>query len=239
MRSALKGGQHCLITGASSGIGLALSRRLLDTGWRVTGLDLKPTPIDAPERMRSVELDLLDGTALERGLSELVGDPPTAFVHSAGLMRTGGITETRDADLALLWTLHVGAAVALMRGLAAYLPDGTGRVILLGSRGALGRAGRGAYAATKSALVGLARSWAIELAPRGVTVNVIAPGATDTPMLSDPLRGDPPQISMPIGRLITADEVAAVAAFLLGAEAGAITGQTIYVCGGSSLGVAL
>lgn len=231
-------GPHCLVTGSSSGIGLALALRLLASGWRVTGLDRQSAPIPSAAGLRCLQLDLLDGAALEDALAVFARDPPTAVVHAAGVMRTGRIAETRDADLALLWNLHVGAAVALMRGLAPTLPDRTGRIVLLGSRGALGRAGRGAYAATKSALVGLARSWAIELAPRGVTVNVIAPGATDTPMLSDRLRGEPPQISLPIGRLVTAEEVAALAAFLLGPEAGAITGQTIYVCGGSSLGIA-
>lgn len=203
----------------------------------MTGLDRKPGPADGAASLRCLQLDLLDGAAVERAVADLASDPPTAFVHSAGIMRTGRMAEIRDADLSDLWRLHVGAAVALMRGIGPALPDRTGRVVLLGSRGALGRAGRGGYAATKSALVGLARSWAIELAPRGVTVNVVAPGATDTPMLSDPLRGEPPQMSLPIGRLVTAEEVAALIAFLLGPQAGAITGQTIYVCGGSSLGL--
>jgi NAD(P)-dependent dehydrogenase (short-subunit alcohol dehydrogenase family) len=114
------------------------------------------------------------------------------------------------------------------------MPDG-GRIVLIGSRTSAGAAGRGDYAATKAALVGLARSWAAELAPRGITVNVVAPAATDTPMLSDPARGATPPRLPRIGRLIRPEEVAALTAFLLGPEAGAITGQQIMVCGGASL----
>lgn len=91
------------------------------------------------------------------------------------------------------------------------------------------------YAAINAALLGLARSWAAELAPRGVRVNVIAPGATDTPMLHDPARGEVPPQLPPIGRFVRVDEIAALAAFLLSVDADAITGQQLVVCGGASL----
>ena len=81
----------------------------------------------------------------------------------------------------------------------------------------------------------MARSWAIELAPRGVTVNVIAPAATDTPMLQDRARGEVTPRTPPIGRFVRPDEVAALTAFVLSEEAAAITGQQLVICGGSSL----
>ncbi|WP_265442232.1 SDR family NAD(P)-dependent oxidoreductase [Bradyrhizobium sp. SEMIA] len=81
----------------------------------------------------------------------------------------------------------------------------------------------------------MARSWAIELAPRGVTVNVVAPAATETPMLKDPARADVAPKLPPIGRYIRAEEVAHAVAFLLSPEAAAITGQQLVICGGSSL----
>jgi NAD(P)-dependent dehydrogenase (short-subunit alcohol dehydrogenase family) len=114
------------------------------------------------------------------------------------------------------------------------MPDG-GRIVLIGSRTASGAAGRSQYAASKAALLAMARSWALELAPRGITANVVAPAATDTPMLHDPARSALPPRLPPIGRFIRPEEVAATTAFLLGPEAGAITGQQIVICGGSSL----
>jgi NAD(P)-dependent dehydrogenase (short-subunit alcohol dehydrogenase family) len=81
----------------------------------------------------------------------------------------------------------------------------------------------------------MVRSWAAELAPRGITANVIAPGATDTPFLRDPARAHTPPKLPPLGRFVTAEEVAALAAFLVGDHGGAITGQQIVMCGGASL----
>ncbi|MGO4287798.1 SDR family oxidoreductase [Bosea sp. TAB14] len=118
--------------------------------------------------------------------------------------------------------------------MAASLPEGA-RIVFIGSRTAAGSAGRAQYAATKAALVGMARSFAIELAPRRITVNVVAPGATDTPMLRDPNRASVAPKMPPMGRLVKPEEVAATAAFLLSKGAASITGQQIVVCGGASL----
>jgi len=96
-------------------------------------------------------------------------------------------------------------------------------------------AGRSQYAATKAALVALARSWAAETAAAGVTVNVVSPAATETAMLADPARATVPPKLPPLGRLIQPGEIAALVAFLLSPDAAAITGQDIQICGGASL----
>jgi 3-oxoacyl-[acyl-carrier protein] reductase len=221
---------HAIVTGASSGIGAAITARLLREGWRVTGLS-RSDPGLADARFRHRAVDLLDATALPAAVADL---DPTAFIHAAGLMR-GGTIGALDAEAGrTLWRLHVEAASLLADLLVPRLPDG-GRIILVGSRTAAGAAGRSQYAATKAALVAMVRSWAIELAPRGITANVVAPAATDTPMLRDPARSAVPPKLPPIGRYIRPEEVAALTAFLLGPEAGGITGQQMLICGGSSL----
>ncbi|WP_439577308.1 SDR family NAD(P)-dependent oxidoreductase [Elioraea sp.] len=222
---------HALVTGASSGIGAAIATRLLADQWRVTGLDLTPAPRDAPGCAHH-QLDLTDAARLRDLLGRL--DGVTALVHAAGVLRVAPLGALDAEAGAAMWRLHVAAAEALADALVPRLPAG-GRIVLIGSRTASGAAGRSQYAASKAALIGLARSWAAELAPRGITVNVIAPAATDTPMLADPARtGVAPKLP-PIGRFIRTEEIAALAAFLLSAEAGAITGQQIVVCGGASL----
>ena len=221
----------CLVTGISSGIGEAIGYALLDAGWRVIGLSRTP-PATARERLTHVAVDLSDAGALDRALA-VIG-PVDALVHAAGILRVGRIGEQKREDGAAMWRLHVEAAAQLVEHVAPSLPDG-GRIVLLGSRTAAGSAGRGQYAATKAALTGLARSWAIELAPRRITVNVIAPGATETPMLRDPSRSSVSPRLPPMGRFVDPAEIAALALFLLSPGAASLTGQQIVVCGGASL----
>jgi NAD(P)-dependent dehydrogenase (short-subunit alcohol dehydrogenase family) len=230
MSSGGPSGGHAVVTGVSSGIGAAIAARLLQDGWKVTGLSrTNPSQLGPGFAHRAV--DLLDPSQFPTALEGL---QPTALVHAAGLMRAGSLG-TLDAEAgSVLWRLHVEAASLLANALAPRMPDG-GRIVLIGSRTASGAAGRSQYAATKAALVAMARSWALELAPRGITVNVVAPAATETPMLQDPARSGLPPRRPPIGRFIKPEEVAAMTAFLLGPEAGAITGQQIVICGGSSL----
>jgi NAD(P)-dependent dehydrogenase (short-subunit alcohol dehydrogenase family) len=226
----VNGMPHALVTGASSGIGAAIVERLLRDGWRVTGVSRGPATFDNPA-FRHLPLDLSDVDAIAGAVAGLT---PTALVHAAGFLRVSRLGELSHDDGAAMWRLHVDAAERLANALAPRLPPG-GRIVFIGSRTASGAAGRGQYAASKAALVAMARSWAAELAPRGITVNVVAPAATETPMLNDPARGDVAPKLPPIGRFIRPEEVAAAVAFLLSSEAGAITGQQLVICGGSSL----
>ena len=223
--------RHAVVTGSSSGIGEAIARRLLAGGWRVTGLDRAP-PVIALPAFEAIGVDLTDSVARAAAIARL--DDIAAIVHAAGLMRVGSLGELDARDGETLWQLRVGCASALADALGPGLPPG-GRIVLIGSLSSRGVAGRSQYAASKAALVALARSWAAELLQRGVTVNVVAPAATATAMLADPARAAVAPVVPPIGRLIRPDEVAALTAFLLSEEAAAITGQEIFICGGATL----
>ncbi len=228
---------HCVITGSSSGIGLALVQKLLAEGWTVTGIDMAASPdaVENPNYSHHV-VALQDRGQIDRVCAELAGKPVTALVHCAGIVRASSIQDYSETEAELMWSIHVAAGLQLVSRLSADIENTRGRIVLVSSRAILGRSHRAAYSASKAALIGMAKSLAAEFIGRGITVNVVAPGATQTPMLVDPARGLPPVNTLPLGRLIAAEEVAATIAFFIGPDAGAITGQTLYVCGGASLG---
>lgn len=223
--------RRALVTGVSSGIGEAIAKRLLAEGWNVSGFS-RGAPAFRHGRLHHVAVDLADRPALAAALANL--PPVQAVVHAAGILRVGTLGQLDPANGQAMWRLHVDAAEQIVEALVPALPEGA-RIVLIGSRTAAGSAGRAQYAATKAALVGMARSFAIELAPRRITVNVVAPGATDTPMLKDPARAAVKPKMPPMGRLVMPEEVAATAAFLLSEGAASVTGQQIVICGGASL----
>lgn len=223
--------RHAVVTGVASGIGHAIALRLLADGWQVTGLDRSEIAFSHPA-FNAFEIDLTDYEKLKFLLDQF--ENIGAVVHAAGFMRTSLLGALQPEHALAMWQVHVGAAEVLANALLPQMASG-GRMVVIGSRTAQGAAGRSQYAATKSALIGMVRSWAAELAPHGVTVNIVAPGATATPMLNDPQRaGTAPKLP-PIGRFIEPSEIAALTSFLLSPEAGAITGQQIVMCGGGSL----
>jgi len=219
-----------VVSGASSGIGRAIAGQLLETGWQVVGLSRSTADLGAGYRQLSIDLS---DVAAVRTVSADIG-PVDAVVHAAGLQHSALLGQLDDAAFDSMWRVHVSAAAALVDAVAPRLPDG-GRVLLIGSRTSVGVAGKSQYAATKAALAALSRSWAIELAPRRITVNVLAPGPTATPMLVDPARAATPPKPPALGRFIEPAEVAAFAGFLLGPGGAMITGQQLVMCGGASL----
>lgn len=223
--------KHALVTGCSSGIGETVCLTLLAQGWKVTGLARREVGFQHPH-FCAVPLDITDTEKLTTVLETL--PRVDAVIHAAGMMKAAPLGQLDPQASEALWKLHIGVAEVLADRLVENMPDG-GRIVLLGSRTSSGVAGRSQYVATKSAMIGMARSWAAELAPRGITVNVVAPGATQTPMLDNPQRQSSPPRLPPIGRYIQPQEVADLVIYLLSPSAAAITGQQLIICGGASL----
>lgn len=219
-----------VVTGAASGIGAAIAARLVRDGWMVVGLDR--TTAEPAAGIRFELVDLADSGAIS-ALCAAIGKVD-AIVHAAGFMRTGGIDDLDTADGDLMYAVHVRALALLVQNLTPGMGAGA-RIVAIGSRTSRGAMGKAQYAATKAALTGLVRSFAIELAPRGITANIVSPAATATPFLTRGDRAGVPPVLPPIGRYIEPAEVAGAVSFLLGADAGAITGQDILICGGASL----
>jgi NAD(P)-dependent dehydrogenase (short-subunit alcohol dehydrogenase family) len=222
-----------VVTGSSSGIGQCIAEHLLQSGWQVIGLDMAP-PTTLHPNLRTVQVDLADHAAIMLISTDLTNI--SAFVHAAGVLRVGHLGELDPMNGELMWQIHTQAAISLANVLIPRMrKQKYGRAVFIGSRVAQGMPGRSQYAATKAAVIALARSWASEVASAGVTVNVVSPAATQTTMLSDPARATSAPRLPPLGRLIQPQEIAELVAFLLSPSAAAITGQDIAICGGASL----
>jgi NAD(P)-dependent dehydrogenase (short-subunit alcohol dehydrogenase family) len=228
-----------IVTGGSTGIGRAIVERLLVAGYEVLSLDLQPSPLG----VRHVRVDLTDAEATRQAAAEIArSHAVTTLIHNAGAIRPAPLAEVKLEDLNALANLHLGAAVTLAQAaLPAMKAAGYGRIVLVSSRAALGVPTRTAYSATKAGMLGMARTWALELAPLGITVNVVAPGPVRTAMFHSIVPEGSAQEeklarSIPVGRLGEPDDVARAVMFFAEPGAGFVTGQVLYVCGGASAG---
>jgi len=235
--------KRAIVTGGSTGIGVAICRALLAQGLDVICLSRREAGLkDA--RLRSISVDLADAEATYRVARELAASQPaTTIVHNAGAIREKALDQVERSDVETLARLHLIAPLALVQAnLAAMRAAQYGRIVLISTRAVQGLAKRTAYASTKAGMLGLARTWALELGPAGITVNVVAPGPIeDTEMFDQVLPpGHPTREklaqSIPVRRLGTPADVARAVAFFTDPEAAFVTGQTLYVCGGTSVG---
>ena len=229
-----------IVTGGSVGIGRAVVEALLQDGYRVVSLDLQP-PAVRHERLEHLNADLADPSATRRVADEVSrAYEVTTLVHNAGVIRPALLPDVKLEDLDALVNLHLKTALILLQAsLPAMKAAGFGRVVLVSSRAVLGLPTRTSYATTKAGMLGMARTWALELAPQGITVNVVAPGPVETDNFYSVVpRGQGERVAqaIPVKRLGRPGDVARAVMFFVDRDAGFVTGQVLYVCGGTSVG---
>jgi len=233
-------GRTVLVTGASQGIGRATAERLAGDGWRVLNLDLGPPGEGMPGEW--VQVDLADPPALEAVLEEIVRrETVDALVNNAAIGQSATLEETSDEDFDRTVAVNLRAPMICARALAPRMKArGFGRIVNISSRAHLGKTHRTAYAATKGGVLSMARVWALEYGPFGVTCNTIAPGPIRTELFE---RVNPPGMprtqeiigTIPVARLGEPSDIANAVAFFLDERSGFVTGQVLYVCGGITL----
>jgi NAD(P)-dependent dehydrogenase (short-subunit alcohol dehydrogenase family) len=226
-----------LVTGGSNGIGEAICRHFLDRGDDVVNVD-----IQAPRQALGTYIgaDLADAAATKEAAARIARDfAVDVIVNNAGNPTPGFLDEVTGAQ----FEMGVGITMRTPLLLAQALVPGMrqrkfGRIVSISSRSILGKPARTVYSATKAAMVGFTRTWALELGKDGITVNAIAPGPVATELFK---KNNPPEIAARIiaqtsvGRTGTPEDIARAVMFFAEPDNGFITGQVLHVCGGTSL----
>jgi 3-oxoacyl-[acyl-carrier protein] reductase len=228
-----------LVTGGNRGIGLAIAKALKADGHKVIityRSGMPPTGFDA------VHMDVTDSQSVDAGFTKIESEfgQPEIIVANAGITKDTLVMRMSDEDFESVIDANLtGAFRVSKRATKGLLKLKRGRLIFVGSVvGSVGAAGQVNYSASKSGLVGMARSYARELGSRGITANVIAPGFVETDMTADldEKRRTDIAAQVPLGRFCSAEEIADVVSFIASPKASYITGAIIPVDGGLGMG---
>jgi 3-oxoacyl-[acyl-carrier protein] reductase len=231
-----------LVTGAGGGIAPAVCAALVAQGSSVVGVDIdgalaESTAQSVGDGVRAVELDVTDRDAVDRLVASL--GRLDVVVNLAGVIRRAAIEDVTSEDFRTVMNAHAEGTLNTMRAAVPMMrANGYGRIVNTSSIAVRGTVNGISYGAAKAAIEGISRNAALELAPDGITVNCVAPGLIDAGMfLTTPAETRASFASrVPMKRLGTPDDIAAAVAFLVSDAASYVTGQTITVCGGLTLG---
>ncbi len=232
----MSGAGTAIVTGAAGGLGGRIGERLAEAGHDLVLVDLDPAveEVAAAAGAGAVVADLTKADGVDAVL-DAAGDDVAVLVNNAGITRDARAVKMSEADFAAVIEVNLVAAMRLTLALEPRYRDGAA-VVNMSSRASLGNFGQANYSASKSGLVGFGRALAQRWAPR-VRVNAVAPSLVDTPMT----QAMPPEVlakmvaRIPAGRIGTPDDVAGIVAFLASPEAGYVTGQVLFACGGRSV----
>ncbi|KJK03135.1 3-oxoacyl-ACP reductase [Pseudomonas sp. 21] len=240
--------QVAIVTGGAQGIGLGLTRALLNAGYAVAMFDLNGEAMDRlvaeagdqAQSLMGVKVDVTSAEQVSAAVAQVATrwKTPDLLVNNAGLTRDKRLVNMSEADWDLVLDVNLKSqflcAKAVVPGM---IEQGFGRIVNISSRAWLGGFGQANYSAAKGGVISLTRTLAIELAKHGITANAIAPGAIDTPILaplSDEQRAKI-MATIPVGRIGKPEDIAHAVLMFADPKASYITGQTLYVCGGRSL----
>ena len=228
-------------TGGSNGIGLGCVQAAKQLGRTVVNVDILTE--GSPQSDVYIQADLRQRDQLDAAFSQILSRfDIVGLVNNAGAAINHNLEETGSEDFDELVPLNlIAPMLCTQHALSSMRKVGWGRVVNIASRVVLGKENRSAYAATKGGLSSMGKGWALELAAEGITVNTIAPGPIATDLFN---RANPPgspltekiRNGVPVKRLGTAHDIARAAMFFLAEDAGFVTGQTLYVCGGMTIG---
>ena len=228
-----------LVTGGNRGIGLAVATALKEAGHRVVITYRSGTP---PTDFDAVQMDVTNSESVDLAFTKIESEigQPEIIVANAGITKDTLVLRMTDEDFESVIDANLtGAFRVAKRATKGLLKLKRGRLIFIGSVvGGVGAAGQVNYSASKSGLVGMARSFSRELGSRGITANVVAPGFVETDMTAelDEKRRSEIAAQVPLGRFCSAQEIADVVTFIASAKASYITGAIIPVDGGLGMG---
>jgi len=233
--------RRVIVTGASRGIGKAIAERLSADGWSVLNLDKAP-PHDDNGAGTWTEVDLADIEGLREAAANVLKDGPVlGLVNNAGVVFPTTLEETTPEEFDLTMAVNMRAPMFLAQLLTPGMRDARfGRIVNISSRASLGKTHRTAYSGSKAGILAMGRVWALELGHDGVTVNTVAPGPIRTELFE---RANPPGMprtqeiigSIPVGRIGETTDIAHAVSFFMDERSSFVTGQTLYVCGGTVL----